>query len=170
MVEIQTRGEQGLRYRHRLSGRVSAWKTLASVAAPVLVDACGAGDWCTAGLVSKLGAEGVMGLKRAGVQGLVEALRYGQTLAAWNCGFEGARGGMYALASRAMFDKQIEAIASGKSFKNSGRASIIVDGVIACPACPPDRPPGERKAPVRVRSAGPRRSSGASRSSARRRA
>lgn len=169
LVEIQTRGEKGLRYRHCLSGRVSAWATLPSIAAPQVVDSCGAGDWCTAGLVSKLGAGGAAGLKRAGVKGLVAALRYGQTLAAWNCGFEGARGGMYALANKAAFDKEIAAIASGKGFKAAARAAAPIDGAIACPACPPEEAPKRKSAPPRARGPAPRRSAKAPRAGARKR-
>ena len=52
------------------------------------------GDWCTAGLLAKLAAGGQERMRGAGAEGVREALRYGQALAAWNCAFEGARGGI----------------------------------------------------------------------------
>ena len=104
LLEVQTLGEQGLRYRYRSAPE---WIFLAAVPAARLVDACGAGDWCTAGLVAKLAAGGQAGLRQDGVR---DALRYGQALAARNCGFEGARGGMYA-------------------------ADDVPEAVIACPGC-----------------------------------
>lgn len=45
LVEVQTLGELGLRYRHRLGRSVSNWMHLAAVQAPRLADTCGAGDW-----------------------------------------------------------------------------------------------------------------------------
>jgi hypothetical protein len=101
-------GSQGLRFRHRLGRGVSGWKHLGAIKAPRIADTCGSGDWCTAGLIAKVGATGLVGLRQAGVKGIQAGLRYGQALAAWNCGFEGARGGMYAV-DRPAFDAQIEA-------------------------------------------------------------
>lgn len=140
LVEVHTLGENGLRYRHRFGSTASAWKRLDAVAAPQLTDTCGSGDWCTAGLVSMVAIGGQEGLIRAGASGLATALRYGQTLAAWNCGFEGARGGMY-MVERRQLNAYLEALSSGR-FEPvsppalSGRLSVAT---VACPACPPDR-------------------------------
>jgi fructokinase len=137
LLEVQTNGSQGLRYRHRLSRGVSKWLHLDAVSAPRLADTCGAGDWCTAGLVAKVAVGGLAGLRRVGAEGVREALRYGQALAAWNCAFEGARGGMYA-TERNAFDDQIDRLLRGQP---SGPAAEIVaplGSVVACPACPPD--------------------------------
>ena len=109
IVEVQTLGEQGLKYRHRFGRSWSEWINVGAVPAPRLADTCGSGDWCTAGLIAKVAAGGVVGLHDVGADGLRAALRYGQSLAAWNCGFEGARGGMYAV-TRDTFDAQIAAL------------------------------------------------------------
>ena len=79
---------------------------LKAIPAPRLADTCGAGDWCTAGLIAKAAIGGHNRFRRAGARAARAALRYGQALAAWNCGFEGARGGMYAV-SRLAFKNQI---------------------------------------------------------------
>ena len=99
--------------RHRLRRDVSRWMHLESVPAPQLADTCGAGDWCTAGLIAKTAVGGRKGFRRAGARGVRDALRYGQALAAWNCGFEGARGGMYAV-SRQAFKRQITNLIDGR--------------------------------------------------------
>jgi sugar/nucleoside kinase (ribokinase family) len=137
IVEIQTLGERGLRYRHRLRRTWSDWLHLGAIAAPRLKDACGAGDWCTAGLIATIAARGQEGLSKLGAKELREGLRYGQALAAWSCGFEGARGGMYAV-SREGFEEQIADLLSGR-LKSLPEALVeAVPGVtINCPACPP---------------------------------
>ena len=105
ILEIQTMGNEGLRYRQRLA-KPSDWTHLPAVSAPQFLDTCGSGDWCSAGLLSKIAGAGLSGLKSASVENLRSALRYGQALAAWNCAFEGARGGMYAV-ERESFDDLI---------------------------------------------------------------
>ena len=137
LLEVQTLGDQGLRYRHRLRRDVSRWMHLEAVPAPWLADACGAGDWCAAGLIAKTAAGGRKGFRRAGARGVRAALRYGQALAAWNCGFEGARGGMYAV-SRQAFQRQITSLIDGRL---DGIHRIPIGNtpgpVVLCPACPP---------------------------------
>ena len=139
LLEVQTLGDQGLRYRHRLRRDVSRWMYLESVPAPRLADTCGAGDWCTAGLIAKVAAGGRKGFRRAGARGVRAALRYGQALAAWTCGFESARGGMYAV-SRKAFKRQIASLIDGRL---DGIHRIPIGNtptpVMPCPACPPAR-------------------------------
>jgi fructokinase len=96
-VEIETLGAAGLRLRVRVDGRAGVWKELPAFSVPELRDAAGAGDWTTAGFIHMLMSEG------APADGAVTdakfvalAVRQGQALAALNCGFEGARGLMYA--------------------------------------------------------------------------
>lgn len=141
IVEVRTLGERGLEYRHRFGRSPSDWVQLDAVQAPRLADTCGAGDWSTAGLLAKAAAGGIDGLRAAGAEGLRNALRYGQTLAAWNCGFEGARGGMYAISQDA-FGAQITALSTGR-FKSLGdRAPEDPSGsMIDCPACHPSTKP-----------------------------
>ena len=137
VLEIQTLGSEGLRYRERIGGSPSAWRRLAAVPASRLTDSCGSGDWCTAGLVSRLAGEGAKGLLGADHDTIEDALRYGQTLAAWNCGFEGARGGMYA-CEPVEFEAQLAAIGRGAAelpAQIAQREGVITDP--SCPACAP---------------------------------
>lgn len=135
MIEIQTLGDRGLRYRHKLHGKRSRWLTLPAIDAPRLVDTCGSGDWCSAGFLAqtfRLQPEGLSELKPAQ---LTQALQYGQALAAWNCGFEGARGGMYA-STKSAFEKQIAKLLAGDvpALPASTKAPVQAKH-LACPAC-----------------------------------
>ena len=136
LLEVHTLGKRGLKYRHRFGREVSDWIFQEPFPVPGLADACGSGDWCTAGLIAKTAVEGQRGLRRAGTSGVHEALVYGQALAAWNCGFEGARGGMYAV-DRAVFDEQINDLMSGHFEGTCYEASSADTSAqdIACPAC-----------------------------------
>lgn len=137
ILEVQTLGERGLRFRHRLGRSPSDWTHLDAVMAPRLADSCGSGDWATAGLLAKVAGAGAVGLREASVNSIRGALRYGQALAAWNCGFEGARGGMYAVP-RDAFDAQIAAVLDGR-LRCAGEpiSTIAEEGIVDCPACPP---------------------------------
>jgi len=138
LIEIQTLGENGLRYRHNLSGKPSEWIILDAIEAPRLADTCGSGDWCTAGFLTKAAIGGQEGLLDSGPEGLYSALRYGQALAAWNCGFEGARGGMYVVDAKT-FSQEIEALLAGRTdFAPIDPVQIEDDELISCPACPPN--------------------------------
>lgn len=137
LLEVHTLGERGLKYRHRFGRGVSDWIYQKAFPVPRLADACGSGDWCTAGLIAKTAVEGQRGLRRAGASGVDEALIYGQALAAWNCSFEGARGGMYAV-DRAVFDKQINDLVNDGHFEGISYAPAKDDDSaqsVACPAC-----------------------------------
>lgn len=137
LLEVQTLGERGLRYRHRQGCSLSDWTQLDAVTAPRLADTCGSGDWVTAGLLAKVAGAGLAGLKGASTEGIRDGLRYGQALAAWNCGFEGARGGMYAVPPEALSD-QIAALMGGRldCIIEPG-AKAGADVIVDCPACPP---------------------------------
>lgn len=137
LLEVKTLGARGLMYRSWLSGaRTHGWVHLAAVAAPVLADTCGSGDWCTAGIIAKVGVDGMNGLRTLKAPQLLAALRYAQALAAWNCGFEGARGGMYAV-TRAIFEHQVEEILAGNmnAFGQSHASNREPHSAIRCPAC-----------------------------------
>ena len=154
LLEIQTLGERGLRYRHRLGSGISDWMHLAAVPAQRLVDTCGCGDWCTAGLIARVGSGGQAGLREAGPSGVRDALRYGQALAAWNCGFEGARGGMYVVPKEA-FGRQIADLIAGdlESIPDAAITNFPTEPV-ACPACPPSmfRKSPDNASAIRARS------------------
>ena len=137
LLEVQTIGDQGLMYRHRLRRGISRWMHLKALPTSRLADTCGAGDWCTAGLIAKAAIGGQEGLRRAGALGVRAALRYGQALAAWNCGFEGARGGMYAV-SRQAFESQITDLLNGRlDVIDDAPVGGIPTEVVTCPACSP---------------------------------
>jgi fructokinase len=98
LLVVETLGRDGLRYRGRLASLESrGWQQLPALPAPGVRDTAGSGDWCTAGILHLLGRGGLTEFSRVDGSLLLGALRFGQALAAWNCGFEGARGGMYCL-------------------------------------------------------------------------
>jgi fructokinase len=104
-IEIETLGAKGLRLRVRTNGRVGAWKDLPAFSAPELRDAAGSGDWTTAGLIHGLMTNGAAVEKVvADSNAVVLAARQGQALAALNCGFESARGLMYAADAKRVLD------------------------------------------------------------------
>ena len=137
-LEIQTLGAEGLRFRSRLpKAKIKKWMHLPALPAPVLADTCGAGDWCTAGLISKIGAKGLQGFQQLSENELYNAIRHGQAFAAWTCGFEGARGGMYQMDKK-QFSKQINLILKGKSIKNCTtrlRENSFTKESVYCPVC-----------------------------------
>lgn len=137
ILEIQTMGIEGLRYRHRLAEPCD-WTHLPAVSAPQFLDSCGSGDWCSAGLLSKIAGGGLTGLKSASNENLISALRYGQALAAWSCAFEGARGGMYAV-ERDGFDDLIRRLLDGRLKGPIPGLQAMVEEVVSCPACPPEK-------------------------------
>jgi len=97
LLTVETLGNEGLRYRSSIRGcKSSDWASLNAFSVKQVVDTAGAGDWCTAGLIHLLGTQGAAGFAKTSSSSLRDALLFGQALAAWNCQFEGARGGMYA--------------------------------------------------------------------------
>lgn len=81
-IWITTGGANGARYRVG----VGAWYDSPAFSYP-LIDAGGAGDWTTAGLIHTLPLE-----RRRTVRAIGDALRWAQALAAVSCGAPGARG------------------------------------------------------------------------------
>ena len=142
LLEVQTLGAEGLRYRHRLGRTPSDWIHLYAVRVLRVADTCGAGDWCTAGLLAKTAIGGLAGFRSGGAATIRHALRYGQALAAWNCGFEGARGGMYAV-ERETFELQIESLLSRRKVVVTDSVDADQAVLVACPACPPVIPRGD---------------------------
>lgn len=138
---IETGGEEGLRFQARLPGvRNRRWQTMPAIPAPVVLDTAGCGDWCTAGLLHRLPGGGAGGLLNAAEDDLVEALRYGQALAAWNCAFAGARGGMYEV-TRTEFELAVQSLLSGKADNDLGARTQVTRETTPqqfnCSACPP---------------------------------
>lgn len=137
LLEIETLGEDGLRYRsHIRNAPTRGWKTLKVIPATQLRDSAGSGDWCTAGIIQKLARGGLSGFSNISTQRLRDGLRYGQALATWNCSYESARGGMYR-TSRTQFDRHIRSLLSGKTIRQHSEspASDAEDLSRLCPAC-----------------------------------
>lgn len=126
LLEVQTLGSRGLRFRHKGENDVSEWIELDAAVATDVVDTCGSGDWCTAGLLSRVGTAGLAGFTALSRAHISEALQYGQTLAAWNCGYEGARGGMYA---------DVEAVLQTATLAAHGETRVDHGTAVSCPAC-----------------------------------
>ncbi len=96
LLEIQTLGREGLRYRSKIaSAQAGEWRHLASYDVAHFADSAGAGDWCTVGVIHALGQRGLQGLLSSDARRIRDALLFGQALATWSCAFTGARGGMY---------------------------------------------------------------------------
>ena len=122
LLQIETLADEGLRYRARFGNTiVSPWRTLDALKAPSVKDTAGAGDWCTAGLLYRLGRHGAAGFRKASPEAVVNALRFGQALAAWNCGFVGARGGMESTKQEECL-KQVTGILKGRDADPGSKA------------------------------------------------
>jgi fructokinase len=107
---VETMGRGGLRYRSRIAGAKSrSWVRCDPYHLNRFIDTAGAGDWCTAGIVHVLGKHGSRAFKQIGHSKVQSAISFGQALAAWNCAFLGARGGMYSV-SRDDFQQTIRQI------------------------------------------------------------
>jgi sugar/nucleoside kinase (ribokinase family) len=100
LIEIETLGSAGLRFRTALGASRERWIDLPAASVISLKDAGGAGDWLTSGLIHNLCANGLRALQTASQDAIIESLVIGQRAAAWNCGFIGARGGMGVISRR----------------------------------------------------------------------
>ena len=87
---IETLGQDGLRFSCRLPEyQTKGWEHMPGLPVEKHKDTAGAGDWCTAGLIACLGKDGAEGMQQHREQEIRSALERGQSLAAWNCGYEG---------------------------------------------------------------------------------
>ena len=117
LLEVETLGRAGVRYQSRLPcAATRGWVSMEAFSPTGLKDTAGAGDWCTAGLIDNLARGGVLGFRNITGGELKEAVRFGQALAAWNCRFEGARGGMYEVTKRD-FDRDIAQLLEGTTLE-----------------------------------------------------
>lgn len=114
LLEVETLGAEGLRYRRRRGSAAGSWRQLRAFNVTGVRDTVGAGDWCSAGLLQTLGREGATGLRKASEADVDLALRNGQALAAVACLFEGARGGMYVM-DKHQFQAAIKTVLAGGS-------------------------------------------------------
>jgi fructokinase len=118
---IETLGADGLRYSKSSAGK-RVWKSLPAFPVKDLRDSAGAGDWCTAGIISQLGSLGPIGLAGAPTSTVEHAIRQGQAMASWTCRYDGARGGMYAVTP-AEFQQAVKAIMKGTPDAATRRAA-----------------------------------------------
>ncbi len=123
-LEIETLGAYGLRFRMTADdNQLSDWKYLETYKVDNLKDEAGSGDWCTVGIIHLLGQEGVRSLKKARNEHILKALSFGQALAALNCRFEGARGGMYSLHPTQL-KAAVKDIIAGRELKTTAQRKV----------------------------------------------
>lgn len=105
-LEIQTLGNNGLRYRLKLvTSAPGTWRKLPALPVSNHKDATGCGDWCSAGLINQLCTSGREKFLDLGEEEIIAGVRFGQALAAINCEFGGARGPMYELTQNTVMDR-----------------------------------------------------------------
>jgi fructokinase len=137
ILEICTLGSKGLIWRFQKKYKWSTWKESKAVKAPYIADTCGSGDWCTAGVISQICHNGLSGLINTPTRKIAQSLRYGQLLAAWNCGFEGARGGMYSI-SKEDFHNEISELSHGNLKGHWDELKEVPNEIVthfSCPSC-----------------------------------
>ena len=135
-LEIQTLGRGGLRFRSRLANFRNNWLHLDAEPKRDLVDTVGSGDWLSAGIIYSLGPGGRASLMKVGRRRLLSALCFGQALAAWNCGFVGARGGMYGRGMEELQDLvKASAVTNIRERAATGVRGEIVDRAPVCDSC-----------------------------------
>ncbi len=135
VVEIQSAGNDGLRYRSNLDGCSGEWTHMPAFEVPTIRDTSGAGDWCTATLLDRIGRHGEPGLARTLGADLEGALRRGQAYAAWNCQYEGPRGVQYELPLDAM-TRAVECLLAGASTEGPLCDDAHPKAIVATPLCP----------------------------------
>jgi sugar/nucleoside kinase (ribokinase family) len=126
VLEIETVGSEGLRYRANFDSKNPTWKTMKAYELGYVIDTAGAGDWCTAGIIHSLCRGGLDEFEKLSSERLESGLRFGQVLAAFNCMFEGARGGMYVL-KRDTFKKLVIDMLPRKNLADIIR--VVLDGI-----------------------------------------
>jgi sugar/nucleoside kinase (ribokinase family) len=118
---IETFGKDGLKYGIKLPQQERKWTHIQGFAVSDLVDAAGAGDWCSAGFLNRI-INKAMGRFSVSYNRIIEeGLIFSQAVAALSCHFEGARGMMYKLTKSKMI-REVDRILKGyKPINISGR-------------------------------------------------
>jgi fructokinase len=99
---VETRGREGLCWS---LGHVGAYQAVIPAARnPQAIDACGAGDWFTSALLFGLARTQKRPVDLSFGE-LAALMRQASGVAAWSCGFLGARGGLYDAPVRAILDQ-----------------------------------------------------------------
>jgi fructokinase len=90
---VYTKGKEGLLFSYRKrDNKLSKWISLGPQPAPRLIDTSGAGDWCTAGLLSALLEKHRLYKKWLTKNDVIASIQFGQALAAISCAFVGGQG------------------------------------------------------------------------------
>lgn len=135
-LEIETLGEDGLRFRTRKA--FASWHSVAAYEVRIK-DTAGSGDWTSVGLVSEMLAKGKPALEKCTRRSISSCLEHTQALAALNCQFEGPRGGMYQL-SRNRFTESLAALEAKKP-QDPKQKTISLSQQLStasvCPTCSP---------------------------------
>jgi fructokinase len=135
LMLIETRGSEGLRYldRRHVPAR---WHSCPALPVSVVRDAGGSGDWTTAGLIHLVARSGLEGFRALSAEELRQAVQFGQALGAWNCAFEGARGGVYRV-DRDRWHRDVQRILAGEVFDPGAGCDEDTHDVAGrfCPAC-----------------------------------
>lgn len=127
ILVIETMGDLGLRYLNRCGQPSSQkWVTLRPFHVRQVRDSAGSGDWCTAGLIHMLASQGLAGFQNLQPAELTNAMQFSQALGAWNCMYEGARGGMYKV-NKSDFHKIIDSVTHGLDVKDVVLNSLVVE-------------------------------------------
>ena len=134
LLIVQTKGKNGLIFSYRKRDqKMSKWIHLDSQPIPNFVDAAGAGDWCTAGLIIGLTNKTSKAKNCFIKEELISVLQYGQALSAISCAFAGSQGLIYAddktkkqnnLLNK-IKTKEIEAIKPVSFFKDNSKALCL---------------------------------------------
>lgn len=112
-LEIQTLGDNGLRYRVKISSNhPGGWHMLPSFPTKLVKDTTGCGDWCSAGIISTLCADSRDSFLALSQSVMADGIRFGQALAAINAEYEGARGPMYSLSKSVVINKAMKMLDS----------------------------------------------------------
>ena len=136
LLEIETFGEDGLRFRIRRN--FACWHSLPAHEVAIR-DTAGSGDWTTVGLLSALFRNGKSNLAAATRPDIAAALEHGQAIAALNCEFEGARGAMYQLTRTRFLEgvRMIEGKAPSTRKERKISLSQDISTSAICPSCNP---------------------------------
>lgn len=97
LLEIETLGKDGLNIRSAMDQTARAWTRLEGFPSSELIDAAGAGDWCSSGIICKLCSSGKNEFRKLSFDDISRGVEYGQAMAAIACLTEGARGPMYVM-------------------------------------------------------------------------
>lgn len=135
-LAIETKGSKGVRYRRTAE---TDWENIPAYPIEGVRDTAGAGDWCTAGLIYQLMASGEDIPNLLSDHYLIEeALRFGQSLAAINCLFVGARGAMYWLDRESVLCLSMDLLSGIEpedAFRSAPPVSTSAHRTEVCPAC-----------------------------------